>query len=101
MTEFTEQVIKIIKSIPKGKVMSYGQIAANAGNPWGSRQVSRILHSMSRTHDLPWHRVINSKGEISLKGEGRMIQEELLKSEGVKLIKGKIDLNIYRHIIEF
>ena len=100
MTEFTDTVIAIIKNIPKGKVMTYGQIAANAGNPWGSRQVSRILHSMSNTHELPWHRVINSKGEISLKGEGRMIQEEMLKSEGIEFTNNKIDLNIYLHYVD-
>ncbi|XMB72909.1 MGMT family protein [Mycoplasmatota bacterium WC30] len=100
MTEFTLQVIDIIKGIPKGKVMTYGQIAANAGNPWGSRQVSRILHSMSSSYGLPWHRVINSKGEISLKGEGKFIQEELLFSEGIEVKNGKIDLNTYLHIIE-
>ena len=66
MTKFTEEVLDIIKMIPKGKVMTYGQIAAYAGNPRGARQVSRILHSMSSSHELPWHRVINSKGGISL-----------------------------------
>jgi len=95
MTEFTEEVLAIIKSIPKGKVMTYGQIAACAGNPWGARQISRILSSMSKKYDLPWHRVINSKGEISLKGEEYLLQMSLLSDDGVKIVDGKIDLNIY------
>lgn len=95
MTEFTEEVIKIIKSIPKGKVMTYGQIAATAGNPWGARQISRILSSMSRKYDLPWHRVINSKGKISLKGEDYFIQMSKLADEGVKVINNKIDFDKY------
>lgn len=100
MTEFTENVVKIIKLIPKGKVMTYGQIANCAGNPWGSRQVSRILHSMTSKYDLPWYRVINSKGEISLKGEGMYKQIELLAEEGVKALKGKIDLEKHQHHCE-
>ncbi len=95
MTKFTEEVLDIIKMIPSGKVMTYGQIAAYAGNPRGARQVSRILHSMSGTHNLPWHRVINSKGTISLTGEGGFIQGAMLADEGIPVINKKIDLSKY------
>ncbi len=99
MERFTEKAIDIIKSIPSGKVMTYGQIAAYAGSPRGARQVVRILHSMSSKHDLPWHRVINSKGEIGFKEKGQYnYQQHLLQSEGVLLNdKGKVDLGRYRH----
>lgn len=93
MTEFTETVLSIIKSIPTGKVMTYGQIAAYADNPRGARQVSRILHSMSEKHNLPWWRVINSKGSISLTGVPGYTQGELLVKEGIEVIDKKIDLN--------
>ena len=98
MTEFTESVLQIISSIPQGYVMTYGQIAAYADNPRGARQVSRILHSMSEKHNLPWWRVINSKGTISLTGEGGYIQGELLSQEGIEVINKKIDLkkHLYR-----
>jgi methylated-DNA-protein-cysteine methyltransferase-like protein len=99
MTEFTQEVIKIIRSIPKGKVMTYGQIAAAAGNPWGARQISRILNSMSNKYGLPWHRVINSKGEISLQGQGQLEQMSLLSDEGVEVINNKIDLN--KHLYQY
>ena len=92
MTEFTEQVLQIISNIPNGKVMTYGQVAAYAGNPRGARQVSRILHSMTEKHQLPWHRVINSKGGISLTGEAGFIQGEMLAEEGIQVINKKIDL---------
>lgn len=92
MTKFTEDVLEIIKMIPRGKVMTYGQIAALANNPRGARQVSRILHSMSMKHNLPWHRVINSKGTISLTGEPGYIQAEMLFGEGIDVINKKIDL---------
>jgi methylated-DNA-protein-cysteine methyltransferase-like protein len=54
MTPFSKMVIRLIKKIPRGNVASYGQIAALAGNPRGSRGVSWILHSCSRSHKLPW-----------------------------------------------
>ena len=100
MTDFTNEVLVIIKNIPYGKVMTYGQIAAYAGNPRGARQVSRILHSMSVKHNLPWHRVINSKGTISLTGEPGFVQGELLSNEGIDVINKKIDLNKYLHKFE-
>jgi len=81
---FHQRVIDIIKSIPKGKVATYGQIAALAGNPRGARVVVRVLHSSSGKENLPWHRVINSKGSISLKpGTGYEVQKALLKKEGI------------------
>lgn len=84
MTEFTERVIRIIQSIPPGKVLSYGQIAVMAGNSRGARQVSWILRRSSGKYNLPWHRVINSKGAISLpEHDGGYKQRELLENEGV------------------
>lgn len=99
MILFTERVIKIIQSIPTGKVMTYGQVAALAGNPRGARQVVRILHSMSQNYNLPWHRIINAKGEVAIKdAEGAFTQKSRLLSEGIVLTNsGKVDLTIYRH----
>lgn len=93
MNVFTERVIRIIQGIPVGHVMTYGQVAAAAGSPRGARQVVRTLHSMSEKYQLPWHRVINIKGEISLTGSD---QQELLEMEGVRLKNGKVDLTVYR-----
>ncbi|MBA7648312.1 DNA base-flipping protein [subsurface metagenome] len=81
---FTQKVIAIIKQIPKAKVATYGQIAMMAGNYRGARQVVRVLHSMSEKEGLPWHRVINSKGTISLTGEGYRMQRQMLEKEGVQ-----------------
>ena len=93
MNVFTERVIRIIQGIPAGHVMTYGQVAAAAGSPRGARQVVRILHSMSEKYQLPWHRIINIKGEISLTGGD---QRELLEMEGIHLKNGKVDLTVYR-----
>ena len=99
MNPFTERVINIIKSIPIGKVMSYGQIAKVAGSPRGARQVVRILHSMSEKHKLPWHRVINAKGEIVMRDEeSAYSQRTLLEAEGVFfLANGLVDLEKSRY----
>ena len=94
---FHEKVIDIIKRIPRGKVAAYGQIAAFAGNPRAARQVARTLHSSSRKEGLPWHRVINSKGRISLKPSyGYEIQKERLQKEGITFdLQDNIDLKRY------
>ena len=84
VTEFTNNVINLIKNIPKSKVLTYGRIAKLAGNPQAARQVSWILHSSTIKYNLPWHRVINSKGLISLKSESeKQDQKFLLLKEGV------------------
>ena len=94
---FTIKVIELIREIPKGRVATYGFIAALAGNPRAARQVARVLHSCSRKEVLPWHRVVNREGRISLKlFQGYEIQKQLLEDEGVLFDqKGRIDLNIF------
>ncbi|WP_270179185.1 MGMT family protein [Alkalihalobacillus sp. CinArs1] len=99
MERFTENAVRIIKEIPRGRVMTYGQIARIAGSPRGARQVVRILHSMSKKHGLPWHRVINAKGEIGLREEeGVFIQRVALEDEGITFSENnKVSLNKYQH----
>jgi methylated-DNA-protein-cysteine methyltransferase related protein len=99
MQPFTERVIEIIKGIPEGKVMTYGQIAREAGSPRAARQVVRALHSMSRKHRLPWHRVVNAKGQIALQDD-EFYHEQLfsLESEGIQVgLNGTIDLDKYQY----
>ena len=93
---YTQRVVNAIKSIPRGKVATYGQLAAMAGNPRGARQVVRVLASLSAKENLPWHRVINAKGTISLKGAGFDEQKALLDAEGVAVDeRGAVDLKKY------
>jgi methylated-DNA-protein-cysteine methyltransferase-like protein len=91
---FAQVVKRIIKAIPAGKVATYGQIAALAGNPRAVRGVVWILHSSSRKAALPWHRVVNRRGQISLRpGQGCEEQRALLESEGVPFdTQDRIDL---------
>jgi methylated-DNA-protein-cysteine methyltransferase related protein len=82
--DMTQEIIGIIKSIPRSRVATYGQIARLAGYPNGARQVVRILHTCSVKYDLPWHRVINAKGKIALSPyNGADEQKALLEKEGV------------------
>jgi methylated-DNA-protein-cysteine methyltransferase-like protein len=93
MEYFTEQVIRFIAAIPPGKVVAYGQVAAACGKPRAARQVARILRTYSAKLDLPWQRVINSRGQISLgKNGGYEEQKARLLSEGIIFDKNdKID----------
>lgn len=97
MTPFTRSVIKLIRLIPHGKVSTYGYIANMAGNRRAARQIARILHTCSRKQDLPWHRVVNREGRISLKpGMGFNQQKTLLQNEKVQVDEtGRIDLEVF------
>ena len=89
----TGKIIEQILAVPRGKVSSYGNIAAKAGLRNGARQTVRVLHSMSEKYSLPWHRIVRSDGSIALEGEGRELQITLLRGEGVKVSEdGKIDM---------
>lgn len=99
LTEFSTRVISLIQQIPKGRVATYGQLAAQAGSPRAARQVVRLLHSSSHSRSLPWHRVINRYGAISLlHGEGFEEQASLLTAEGVTVDEeGRISLPVYQY----
>jgi len=96
-SSFSQRVKNMVERIPRGKVATYGQIAAYAGNPRAARQVVWILHSSSSKDRLPWHRVVNREGRISLKPDyGYEIQKELLRKEGIEFDKNDtIDFDRY------
>lgn len=96
-SEFTVEVIEAIREIPEGMVCTYGGIAKLAGSSRAARQVVRVLHIYGEKERLPWWRVINREGRISLKpGHGYEEQLELLESEGLEFGPGdRIDLKQY------
>jgi len=96
--EFENKVKGVIKAIPLGKVVTYAQVAALAGNHRAARQVVRVLHASSAKEGLPWHRVINSRGGISLqRGRGFEEQKRLLIREGVRVdSRGRIELSEFQ-----
>lgn len=95
--DFTSEVTRLIKAIPPGKVATYGQIAYLTGLYPSVRRVVWILHSCSEKEGLPWHRVVNQKGTISLKpGAGYEKQKSRLEGEGIVFdAKGHIDLDLF------
>lgn len=87
MTPFEQKVRSIISKIPMGKVATYGQVAALAGSPRSALAVGRILRNSAES--MPWQRVINSQGRISIQNMEypAVIQKELLEQEGVEVIE--------------
>ena len=92
------RIYAVVRQIPKGRVATYGQVARLAGVPRHARQVGYALHALPAASDVPWHRVINAKGRISLRREcGPDITQRLrLEREGVCFIGGRVPLNDYR-----
>ena len=80
-----ERIYAVVKRIPKGCVATYGQIAAMAGMAGHARQVGYALHALPENTPVPWHRVINARGEVSSRSEPLFeeIQRCLLEAEGV------------------
>jgi methylated-DNA-protein-cysteine methyltransferase-like protein len=91
---FFQRATVIIRKIPRGRVATYGQIAALAGNPRAARQIAWVLHTASEKKRLPWHRVVNRHGGISLpRYGGYEAQRALLAKERVKFDENeRIDL---------
>lgn len=86
-----------LASIPAGRVVTYGQLAAMAGLPRAARLAGRALRDLPKGTELPWHRVINAQGKISLPEESPSYREQIkrLAKEGVLLDNNKINLRIY------
>lgn len=97
-SQYREKVYEIVKQIPVGRVMTYGQIAAILGEGYTPRTVGYTMHAAD-TEKTPWQRVINSQGACST---GRMtvpvnLQQQILESEGIVFdAKGRCDLKVYQ-----
>jgi methylated-DNA-protein-cysteine methyltransferase-like protein len=92
-----ELFAEIIRSIPRGKVASYGQVAAAAGYPRHHRAVARFLKE-AIAGELPWHRVLGAGGEIKLAGRAAAEQRLRLKMEGVVFMGKHVDLRLHLHV---
>ena len=93
--ELHRQILEVIALIPYGKVATYGQIAKLAGLPKHARLVGYVLKHLDKSSEIPWYRVINSQGKISvtrINQQGENVQQSLLEQEGIYLLNGKISL---------
>ena len=80
-------ICAVIRRIPKGWVATYGQVAAMAGLPRRSRLVGHVLRHLDPATEIPWHRVVNAKGEVSYtpsRNGSDALQQRLLQREGVE-----------------
>lgn len=93
---FDRAVFHLVSQIPRGKVATYGRLAALLGYPRAARAVG---YAMKRCpYDIPWQRVVNARGGISLRGNmsGMITQRVRLEQEGIDFRRGRVDLARYR-----
>lgn len=98
-----ELIWSVVRKVPRGRVATYGQIAEIAGLEGHARQVGYALHNLPANSKVPWHRVVNAKGEISARtgGDSHELQRMLLEAEGVEFdLKGRMDLKGYRWSVQ-
>lgn len=93
------EIFAVVRRIPRGRVATYGQVAALAGHPNHARQVGYALAALDTDSPVPWHRVVNAAGAISpRRGDagGAMLQRMRLEQEGVVFRGGRVPLDPYR-----
>lgn len=95
-----ERIHDVVRRIPRGCVLTYGDVAARAGLPGQARLAGYALHALPRHSGVPWHRVVNHRGGIStgrgLPG-GELVQRRLLEAEGIRFgANGRLSLERYR-----
>jgi methylated-DNA-protein-cysteine methyltransferase-like protein len=98
MTRY-ERIYAVVRRIPRGRVATYGQVAALAGLPGHARQVGYALHALGEGQRVPWHRVVNAKGEVSPRSEPHYekVQRAMLEQERVTFSeRGQIPLVRFR-----
>jgi methylated-DNA-protein-cysteine methyltransferase-like protein len=94
-----EKIYEVVRRIPRGRVATYGQVAELAGLEGHARQAGYALHALPAKSNVPWHRVINARGEISLRrgSDASELQRLLLLAEGVQFDdQGRISLALFR-----
>ena len=95
-TGVDERIWQVVGSIPKGTVATYGQVAELAGLPRGARRVGRTLATLPADTRLPWHRVVNAHGRVSLTGAAGRHQQARLRREGIDIRDDRISLSRFR-----
>jgi methylated-DNA-protein-cysteine methyltransferase related protein len=82
----------VVRRIPRGRVMTYGEVATAAGHRGAARQVVWALRNCGP--DVPWHRVVGAGGRILLPGEAALEQRLRLEAEGVRFVRGRVDVKV-------
>ncbi len=96
-----QRIYAVVRRIPPGRVATYGQVAALAGLPGHARQVGYALHALPEGTSVPWHRVVNAQGGISVRTMpgAELVQQQLLAREGIRLdARGRVTLSRTRWV---
>ena len=93
--QFTSRILSTIRRVPKGKVATYGDIAAAAGYPAAARAVATALRSSGG--NVPWWRILGSGGKICLRGPNALEQRVRLEGEGVRFRGSRVDMKVSQH----
>jgi len=87
-----DPVYRLVKQIPRGRVLSYGALAKALRLPGGARSAGRAMAATPSGKGIPWHRVVGERGKILIREPYASLQKKLLESEGVKVIESRVDL---------
>jgi methylated-DNA-protein-cysteine methyltransferase-like protein len=93
------RIYAVVKRIPRGRVATYGQVAALAGMPRQARLIGYALSALPAGSGVPWHRVVNARGQVSVRGGAlgfEEVQAQLLTREGVRFADGTLALDRYQ-----
>jgi methylated-DNA-protein-cysteine methyltransferase related protein len=90
-----EKLHRLVKRVPKGRVVTYGQLAKAVRLRGGARAAGRALAACPKGRGIPWHRVVGAGGKILVRESVAALQRRLLESEGVAMINGQVQLAIY------
>ena len=91
-----DHVYRLVKQIPRGRVLSYGALARILRLPGGARSAGRAMAATPSGKGIPWHRVVGERGKILIREPYASLQKKLLESEGVSVIESRVDFK--RHL---
>jgi methylated-DNA-protein-cysteine methyltransferase-like protein len=90
-----DSVYRLVKQIPRGRVLSYGALARALHLPGGARTAGRAMAATPSGKGIPWHRVVGEGGKILIREPYASLQKKLLESEGVKIVESRVDLRTH------
>jgi methylated-DNA-protein-cysteine methyltransferase-like protein len=94
-TSLWNPVYRLVKQIPRGRVLTYGGVAKAIRLRGGARSVGRAMAVTPKGQGIPWHRVLGAGGKILIRGEHAMLQKKLLESEGVAVLESRVKIANY------
>jgi methylated-DNA-protein-cysteine methyltransferase related protein len=88
-----DPVYRLVRQIPRGRVLTYGALAKAIRLPGGARSAGRAMAATPAGTGIPWHRVVGERGKILIRGPHAMLQKKLLESEGIAMVESRVKLD--------